>query len=187
MPNLHEAFGAEEMNFFPGSPNPQDPYKWAAGLSRGIIKLVSVQMHYIDVRKLLSVGKFDHVIIVDRDNLVDCCVSHCYAGITKQFHYNDSPDAQPFECPEIFVTKWLRHYRKYLEGRKMAIASRVPHSILNYEKFLANEVQYVLDRPIKKSLLATKKHYTVESNFPYDLLCVNYQQVKEQIEKSISC
>ena len=188
IPDLHEAFGKKEMGFLPSSTNPRDPYKWAAGLKWGIIKLVGVQMHYIDVRKLLLFGKFDHVVIVDRDNLTDCCVSYYYAGITKQYHYDDTPDAQPFECPDHYVKKWIKHYKNYQEGRKIAISSKVPHSLINYEKFLAGDVQYVAGEPIKKSTVVLRqKNHTIESNLPYDLLCVNYQEVKEQIEKSISC
>jgi hypothetical protein len=33
----------------------------------------------IDVDKLLTVGNFDRVVIVERRNLVDCCISLCLA------------------------------------------------------------------------------------------------------------
>jgi GT2 family glycosyltransferase len=76
------------------------------------MKLLGINLNYINVDKLLSVAKFDRVVIVERKNLTDCCVSLCLAYMTSKYHYYDkSVSIEPFECDSKFVDGVLMPYK----------------------------------------------------------------------------
>lgn len=184
IPNLYEPFNDQNLGFDPiNSICHTDPYQWTADLKKGVFKLLSLNLYYIDIKRLLERGGIDHTILMDRANLTDCCVSAYYANTTKIYHYDRPVKGQVFECPSQWVRQWIKSYHRYQEARKYVMSSAHPHSVISYEDFVLDKVQYVAGHAIQSSkMVKNAKIQSIFSNLPYDQLCINYQAVKEQID-----
>ena len=184
--NFVEPFN-NKLGFNPANPKYSvDPYKWTAEQTHGIMKLLAINLHDIDTAKLLEAGNFDHVVLIDRENLTDCCVSLYYAEITQKYHYwqSDTVDIRPFECPLEFVHNWISMYHQYQAAKNIVISSGVQYNILSYEDFMADKIQYIAHRPLQRFKIPYKvfgSNPIIATNLPYNKLCTNYQTVKEQI------
>ena len=183
IPNLQEPFNDQDLGFDAmNSVCHIDPYEWTANLKKGVFKLLAQNLYYINIKKLLEIGKIDHVILLDRNNLTDCCVSAYYGNLTGKFHYTQPVEGEKFECPSTWVRDWIKHYYRYQEAKEFVIESNFPHSIVNYEDFVLDKIQYIAGNPIQNSvMLKNARIPSIATNLPYNELCVNYQQVKEQI------
>ena len=194
--NLVEPFNDPELGFNPANPKivngqPADLYKWTQEQLSGVMKLLAVNLEYVEVDRLLSVGNFDRVVIVERSNLVDCCISLCLAEQTFKYHYyqGDSTEVKPFECTKEFVDNWIYMYRQYLTALNQIKNSGVPYDTICYENFMSNQVQYIADVPLQASAMSdnlfknSKKMVSLE--LPYQDLCINYHEVEEKIRKAL--
>lgn len=195
IPNLIEPFNDPKLGFNPVNPKivngePADLYKWTQEQLTGVMKLLAVNLWYVEVDQLLSVGNFDRVVIVERKNLVDCCISLFLAQQTLKYHYyhGDSCEVKPFECDTEFVDHWIVMYRQYMTTLNQIKNSCVPYDTICYENFMNNQIQYVADVPLQKSMSArlfknSKKMISLE--LPYHELCINYHKVEEKIRKEL--
>ena len=195
IPNLIEPFNDPKLGFNPDNPKfvdgqPADLYKWVGEQSAGVMKLLGINLHYVDVDKLLSVGKFDRVVIIERKNLTDCCVSLGFAELTSKYHYKEgeSVDIKSFDCDSGFVDRWISMYKKYLVGVQQVKNNTVPCDVICYEDFMMDQVQYVADMPLQKSKMSDKlfgNKKMISLDLPYSILCTNYYEVEEKIRKEL--
>lgn len=196
IPNLVEPFNDPALGFNPANPKivngqPADLYAWTQEQTSGVMKLLAVNLGYVDVDRLLAVGNFDRVVIVERKNLVDCCISLGLAEQTFKYHYyqGDSTDVKPFECNAEFVDNWIFMYRQYLTALTQIKNSGVQYDTVCYEDFMNNQIQYIADVPLQASVRSdnlfnnSKKMLALE--LPYQELCVNYCEVEEKIRKEL--
>jgi len=192
IPNLVEPFNDPKFGFNPANPKiingqPADLYQWVQDQSTGIIKLLAINLAYVEVDKLLSIGNFNRLVIVERKNLVDCCISLCLAENISKYHYyhGDSPDIESFECDVKFVDNWIRMYRRYLTALTQIKNSSVPYDTICYEDFINNQIQYIADVPFQASVMVGRFIETVSLELPYQDLCINYYEVEEKIRKEL--
>ena len=183
IPNLQEPFNDTTLGFDPiNSVCHINPYTWTAGVKQGVFKLLAQNLNYIDTKKLLSVGKIDHSILMERSNHADCCVSTYYAIITGKYHHDHPIKGERFECPVEYVRRWLKHYYRFQAAKECLVSSGKPYSIVNYEDFVLDKIQHVAGHLIQSSkAIKNAQVKTISTNLPYDQLCVNYQQVQELI------
>ena len=193
IPNLIEPFNDPELGFNPANPKiingeSADLYTWTRDQVSGIIKLLAVNLEYVDVDRLLSIGNFNRIVIIERKNLVNCCVSLCLAEQTFKYHYrrDDLIDIKSFECNAEFVDNWICMYRRYLTALNQIKNSNVPYDTICYEDFISNQIQYIANVPLQMS----KMSYTLFKNsknleLPYHNLCINYHEVEKKIQISL--
>ena len=195
IPNLIEPFNNPELGFNPANPKfidgqAADLYKWTSEQSVGVMKLLGINLKYVDIDKLLLVGKFDRVVIIERKNLTDCCVSLCLAELTSKYHYSEgeSIDIDSFECSVSFVDNWIEMYKKYLTGVKQIKNSNVLYDVICYEDFMHDQVQSIAGVPLQKSKMSDNlfgRKKLISLNLPYSDICVNYNEVEEKIRKEL--
>ena len=166
-----------------------DPYVWTGSLSNGIIKVLSFDLDYVKLERLINEGNFDSVIVTQRSNLTDLCVSlYCAEQVTHQFHYNKEPDRktiQNFNCSIEHVESWLRSYKWYGEAMTHLDNNKVDYTIFDYDKYISGETLMI---NVVKFCLADENKYGIDSisvPIPYDKLCVNYNEVKQIINRNI--
>jgi LPS sulfotransferase NodH len=189
IPNLIEPFNNPKLGFVPSkkkTPNvkPANLYRWAREQTEGVMKLLAINLDYVDANLLLTTGNFDRVVIIERRNLVDCCVSLYLAEQTAKYHYyqGDSHELTPFKCDTGFVDQWVKMYLQYSTALKQVKNSGVPYDIICYEDFMNNQIQYVADVPLQNS---NSFKNTISLELPYQDLCLNYLKVKKRIEKAL--
>jgi LPS sulfotransferase NodH len=195
IPNLVEPINDFKLGFIPGNPKivngtPPNLYKWVHELPLGVMKLLATNLEYVDVAQLLSVRNFDQIVIIERKNLTDCCISLCLAEQTLKYHYHQDelPNVEPFECNAIFVDYWIIMYRRYLIALNQIKNSNIPYDVICYEDFMTDHIQYVAGVPLQKSKMSNElvSHITsISSNLPYSELCTNYREVEEKIKKEL--
>jgi LPS sulfotransferase NodH len=196
IPNLSEPFTDQTLGFNPAYPKivngkPADLYAWTQEQTSGVMKLLAVNLAYVDVEQLLKMGNFDQVVVIERKNLVDCCVSLCLAEQTSKYHYysDDSVDVRPFKCDTDSVNIWISMYREYLTALAQIKNSSVPYDTICYEDFINDQIQYIAGMPLQKSAMSdnvfgnAKKMLSLE--LPYQNLCTNYHEVEEKIRKEL--
>ena len=190
--NLSEPFTDPELGFNPATTCiPNDLYKWTTEQLTGVIKLLAINLPYVDVGKLLLVGKFDQIVIIKRKNLVDCCVSLCLAELTNKYHYreHDSVNIDPFECSGTFVDNWIAMYKRYTIALEQITNSNILVDVIYYEDFMNNQVQYVAGAELQASKMNVKVlgkgKQMISLNLFYKELCINYQEVEEKIRKEL--
>ena len=190
IPNLIEPFNNPQLGFVPSkNKTPRSKltnlYKWTREQTEGVMKLLAINLAYVEVDLLLKVGKFDRIVIIERKNLVDSCVSLCMAEQTAKYHYyrGDSVDVSPFKCNTESVNKWIEMYGKYSTALTQVKNSGVPYDTICYEDFMNNRVQYVAGVPLQK--VQGREKNTLSLELTYQELCLNYLKVKKRIEKAL--
>ena len=165
-----------------------DPYLWTASLDSCIIKVLSFDLDYVDLDRLISVGNFDSVIVTQRRNLTDLCTSLYYAErVSQQFHYyekQDSSNIQNFICSIEFVESWLRSYKWYSEAMDHLTKNSVDYTIFDYDKYIVGQSQTIHG---KEFCLATLNNYKIDSisvHIPYNKICLNYRDVEKLINEN---
>jgi hypothetical protein len=195
IPNLNEPFNNPALGFNPGNPKlvkgkPADLYKWTRQQSAGVMKLLGINLDYVDVERLLGVGNFDNIIIFERKNLADCCVSLCLAERNEKYIYfqGERVNTAPFECDTEFVDNWIKMYKKYLAGIETIKNSQVPYDVVCYEDFMNDQPQRIADFVLQKSHVTdtiNQQIKMISTDLNYADLCVNYQQVQEKITNDL--
>jgi hypothetical protein len=196
IPNLIEPFNDPKLGFNPANPKlvngqPADLYKWTNQQLSGAMKLLAINLTYVDVDKLLTVGNFDRVVIVERRNLVDCCISLCLAEQKLKYHYteDETVNIDSFECSGEFVDHWIAMYGRYLTALAQIKNSNVPYETIYYEDFMDDRVQHVAGVELQLSKMTAdvfkNSKKIISLNLPYKKLCVNYQEVEEKIRKAL--
>jgi LPS sulfotransferase NodH len=198
IPNLIEPFNDPLLGFDPANPKivngqPADLYKWTREQTSGVMKLLAVNLGYVEVDQLLSHGNFDRVVIIERKNLTDCCVSLTLAAQTSRYHYyeGESTTVDPFYCDTKEVDIWILMYRQYLTALAQIKNSGVLYDTICYEDFITDQIQYIANMPLQKSKMLDKlsggggfkKMLSLE--LPYRDLCINYCEVEEKIRKEL--
>lgn len=165
-----------------------DPYLWTASLDTCIIKVLSFDLDYVDLDRLINVGNFDSIIVTQRRNLTDLCASLCYAEqVAQQFHYYEKSDTskiQNFRCSKEFIESWLRGYKWYSKAMTSLAKNSIDYSIFDYDKYINGQSQIIHG---KEFCLATVDNYKIDSisvPIPYDKICLNYRDVEKIINEN---
>ena len=173
-----EPFGDQEYRTQIG-----DPYQWAAGLSRAVVKVLAQNLDYVDLIKLINQGKFDSVVVTKRKNLADLFASLYYAEqVTRNYHYTNQPDINnivPFSVPAEFVDGYLVPYRWYLQALQQLEQYRIPYTIFDYDQYCAGNTQIIQG---VEFCLTNENNYqidTVSARIDYRQVCLNYNQISE--------
>ena len=166
-----------------------DLYQWTSTLSNGIVKLLSINLDDVDFEKLINLGNFDFVILTTRKNLTDSCVSLYYAELIKQYHFSQLPNYSTmpsFTCPTEFAVNWIRQCKQYQLSVQWLKDTKTPLFEIDYDDFLnnvplkINGEEIVLTDDLKRKLEAT-----INSNFNYKTLCLNYYEIEKLIYENI--
>jgi hypothetical protein len=196
IPNLVEPFNDPRLGFNPANPKlvngqPADLYKWTNQQLSGVMKLLAINLYYVDVDKLLAIGNFDRVVIIERRNLVDCCISLCLAEQKSKYHYteDETVNIDSFECSGEFVDHWIAMYSRYLTALAQIKNNNVPHDTIYYEDFMTDQIQYIAGQPLQTSQVSYESLFhdkkMISLNLPYKELCNNYQEVEEKLRKQL--
>jgi len=184
IPNLNEPFNNPEIV----NGQPDNLYKWTHEQPSGVIKLLATNVGYVNTDRLLSVGNFNRIVIIERKNLTDCCVSLYRAEKTLRYHYykGDLPDINPFHCDLKDVDNWIQMYKQYLTVLAQIKNNNVPYDTICYEDFMNDQIQYIADISLQKSKISTLNNSKlVASELSYQDLCTNYHEVEEKIRKEL--
>jgi hypothetical protein len=165
----------------------EDVYTQLSKQTDYVIKLLTVHLEFVDFDKVLATGPFDLIVLVSRKKLVDCCVSLYYAQhVVQIYHYKHKPNLstiQPFVCPIRFVEKWIQQYLEYQKIEKM-LQDQPSVTTVYYEDYCTGISQKIanVDIDIKNNLCFE----SVATEIPYNILCSNYNEVKEKIIKELA-
>lgn len=191
LPNYNEPFsvpnpGNNPLNIDPGN----QPYEWARQISSGVFKLLPVSLDIIDLDVFLKITNIDHVVLIDRNNLTDCCLSLYYAELTEKYHYQKTQivDQKNFLCPMKFVDNWLKMRQKYLLAKNLVINSGLPYNYLVYEEFMQDSVQHIAGKPLQLSALQhmiNSNADLINTKISYATLCENYQTINQYLQHGL--
>lgn len=168
-----------------------NPYNWTANLHKGVVKLLSFNLHTIHFEKLIREGKFDSIVVTKRDNLVDCCVSLHYATLKNKFHYtiSDSVELETFTIPRRAVDLWVDAYNLYKIAVKYLDNNSIPYTLFDYDNYINNIPQIINGLAFTKTTIDNSciEHNkgTVYKHIPYSELCLNYDEVKKIINATL--
>ena len=136
----------------------------------------------------MIMAKFDHVVMIERKNLVDGLLSLKYAELTNKYHrFRDEIIVpQNFVVEQFDLELWDRSYQLYNESKKFIINSNIPYDLVSYDDFVADIPQYVAGRHVLERSRAMKKnnYYMIPNDLCYKELCMNYQEVQTHIRKA---
>ena len=161
-----------------------DPYKWVANLSNGIIKILSQNLDYVDFDQFVTAGNFDSIVVTQRRNLTDLCISLYYAEqIAQQYHYNKKPNnIEPFTCPLEFVNAVMIPYQWYLTALENLNKKSIPYTVFDYDAYQSGDLQTIAGLDIDSSYNLD----TVSANIPYASVCLNYNEIKTAIDQILN-
>jgi len=162
-----------------------DPYQWVEKLDRGIIKVLAADLDYVNLKDLISAGKFDSIIITHRRSLTDLCISLYYAEqVTQQYHYIEPPTSIiPFIFPLEFIDTVMVSYRWYKETLNNLNKNSIPYTVFDYDKYQEGALQIINGVTVCSTTESTYTIGTVSANIPYSTVCLNYKEVKTIIDK----
>jgi hypothetical protein len=170
---------------FCGNKIDNDVYGWAATQQNCVMKLLTTNLYQksrekIDTVKLCKQG-FSNVIVTQRSNLVDCCISLYYAErIAKQYHYEkpESVEHIRFEVDISFVKPWLTEISMYYQVIDELQQNQIEFEIFDYDLYIQGKPQTISGHQIVKANNIAYVHAEID----YIALCSNYQEVKLLIE-----
>ena len=157
-------------------------HEWLQNYKRGTIKILTSCLYHVDFVQVLNLVKFDHYVLVERQDLVSCCISGWYAGDTTRYHWTPEQDAklEQFYCPIDWVHSWVKQYDQLHHCEQQVIDQGVPVTKICYETFMQDQAQMVMGHEIRSGIQVQTEH---ENKYlDYQQLCYNYQTVKDIIE-----
>ena len=170
--------------------SPESPYHWIGNQNNCVLKYLTTQLVYLPLfkfKRLIDHGKFDLIVLTERSNLTDCCISLYYAQkVTQRFHYlaaEVDPDPVPFECDMNFVDDCVRAYKKYIESKQFLDKTNIPYSVVHYESYINNIEQSIGDI---KFCISESKGALHDPKLEYSKLCTNYKEVETRIKESLT-
>jgi hypothetical protein len=185
--NLSEPFARYIRKTDPRKDYPpdNDPYEWVAKQTSGIFKLLSTTLDHFDFEKIISIAKFDHVIMIERKNLVDGLLSLKYAELTDKYHRfcGETIIPQQFGVDQFDFGLWDRSYRLYNESKNLIINSNISYDLISYDDFVADIPQYVAGHLLQQSK-ALGNYNIIPNDLCYKDLCINYQEVETHIRNT---
>ena len=160
-----------------------DPYQWVSTLSTGIIKVLSQNLDYVDLEKLITVGNFDCVVITRRANLTDLIISLYYAEqVVQQYHYTQIPNCiLPFVFPLDFIENVMVPYRWYQTTLDNLNKKSIPYTVFDYDQYQAGASQTVAGINFCLENETSYKIATISAKIRYDQICLNYNEVNTAI------
>lgn len=168
----------------------KSPYHWVSNQNNCVIKYLSTTMVYrpfFKFKRLIDQGKFDSIVLTERNNLTYGCISCFYAQkVSDRFHYftdKSYPTPSKFECDMIYVDDWIIAYKKYLESKKFLDKTNTPYTVIKYEDYTSDKEQQVENVRFRISSLIID---TYDPHLPYSSLCTNYKEVDARIKEAIT-
>lgn len=180
--NLIEPFNDPSLGFNPASANydeQKNPYKWIAKQNNCSIKLLATQLNRIDLAKLMSSWNPDAIVVTDRKNLTNCCLSLWLAEQRQQYHYQSVPVIEKFWCDPEFVKPWKEMYQNFVNACNWLDSQQIKYVKIYYEDYTAdqtcvlNNVSFKLSERVSRAL--------VDAQICYEDLCINYKEIEELI------
>ena len=163
-----------------------DLYEWVRVLDHGIFKVLSIGLDQFDIIKMINIGNFDSVIVTQRKNLTDSCISLFYAEqIIHQYHHKrkfKSEKIDKFVCPTEFTHEWLVQTQLY----NHVLKNISNYIIFDYDKYIAGGMQIINGVKICLTNEADWDLNTVSTNLPYNELCLNYKEIEGIINENHS-
>jgi hypothetical protein len=179
--HISRVFRVDNYGELFGSAEARQRYHDQRKIESGAIKLLPVHFHHVDVMDL--VASMDLVIFLERQDLLQCCLSLYFAELTGKYHY-DPGDAisQPrFECDLTFVQRWLGlHHALQKTKRRIIKSGIVATNQLYYEIYMQNRAQKIQDRFFFKNTQVSGVD-TIATHINYLNLCTNLVQVQQLI------
>ena len=166
-----------------------DVYQWTSDLPSGIVKLLSVNLDHIDFEKLINTANFNFVVLTTRKNLTDTCVSLYYAEFIKQYHFTQLPNYNTmpsFTCPIDGAISWIQYYKCYQSMITFLKDAKILYFEIDYDDYLNNVPLNINGEEITTVNIKPYLGPTVNTNFNYKTLCLNYYEIEKLIHESIS-
>jgi len=163
-----------------------DPYQWLTTVNDGVFKLLAQNLDFINIDKLLEMGNFDLVVLPERKDLVECCLSLYWSAANNKYHYRTRSETvlTDFEADLGFVQTWCRLYHRYIEDKNIVISSKIPYNTIQYEEYMHDVPQTIGSHRIQR-FSNVETFSFVPSNLPYRRMCRNVNAVEEIINKEI--
>lgn len=160
-----------------------NPYSWVSAQHKGIMKVLSSVLEHLDFAKLVAMGNFDHVVLIERDSLVDGMLSLKYAELTKKYHRfkGDIVEPQSFTVEQFDLGLWYKSYMLYNQAKEFIIKSDVQYSLINYDQFISNQPQMVAGYVLQKHTTNFADYDMIPNDLCYKELCTNYYEVETYI------
>ena len=165
-----------------------DIYQWTSDLFNGVVKLLSSNLYTVDFEKLIKIGNFDFVVLTTRKNLTDSCVSLYYAELTKQYHFTQLPNHDSitsFICPTMFAVYWIQQYKRYQLSVQFLKDTNIPLFEVDYDDLL-NDIPLKINGEKITTVDSKTLSPTINPNFDYKTLCLNYYKIEKLIHEGIS-
>lgn len=187
VPNWNEPFNMTHKIIVDNEAIDADHYEWAQSVDQGVFKLLAHNLDYIQIDRMLAVGNFDLVVLTERQDLIECCLSLYWSAKNNKYHYRHRSEAQlaEFTAEESFVTHWCRSYRNYERSKSFVISSGIPYNIIRYEDFMNDKPQMIGTHRIQRFATVKNTFEFVPSNLPYRRMCRNIEKVIDIINKEI--
>lgn len=195
LPNRGEPFSDHMINlprYLANNKSPNRVYKWTREITDGVFKFLSGNHGQYDLARILGSG-FDHVVVVERTDLVGAALSQMHAEITNCYHYRGNPITRDkhdgtvkqmlFKFPRLELLYWLKNYFMGLQGLEIIDNSGLPQSWVNYEEFMTSG----------RITVAGNNHQvdwdsinTMPLDIDYRGLCLNMQEVQSTLDQYFS-
>jgi hypothetical protein len=161
---------------------------WTLTQQNCVMKLLTTNLCQQSTAKINTVELckqgFTHIIVTQRSNLVDCCISLYYAErIVNKYHYEklDPVKHVQFNVDLEFVTGWLTEVGVYYQVIAELQKNHIGFEIFDYDLYIQGKTQNISGHQI---IVSSKLDY-VHSDIEYPTLCNNYQEVKLLIEEYV--
>lgn len=160
---------------------------WFDNNNSGVVKILAGQSGITDLGTIESAIFKNHIVISDRLDLVESCVSLYYASQSNQYHYSKrrkQRNTTKFTIPAEWVEGWVNgNLIPFRQTVDRWTAAGLKFSRVVYEDLIADKNITVVESTFKLSDFADLP--TDPSNIDYGNLCLNYKEIQAQINAAL--
>ena len=155
---------------------------WATALDRGVAKILTnhvISEPRVDIREIISLGVFDHIVITARRDLTASCLSYYYAErVTEQYQWQsqESVSDTQFWCDPTFVRRnFLAELDLYSEIVGWLNQQGIGYSKMFYEDYCVDQLPCTLAGQTFR--ITDIPQDFQNSKIDYEILCENHDEI----------
>ena len=155
---------------------------WATALDRGVAKILTnhvISEPRVDIREIISLGVFDHIVITARRDLTASCLSYYHAErVTGQYQWQSQEPVSDmrFRCDPTFIQhNFLVELDLYLETIGWLNQQGIGYSKMFYEDYCVDQLPCTLAGQTFR--ITDIPQDFRNSKIDYKILCENYNEI----------
>jgi hypothetical protein len=168
----------------------RDCINWAQSLPWGIAKILTNHLlsdPRVDLRDIISLAVFDHIILTARKDHTLACLSYYYAEqVVQKYQWEprDQVIQQRFHCDLSFVKRnFLAELDLFWDINAWLDQQQIRYTKIFYEDYCIDKLpQRFLDQKFK---IDDMRHNFKNSEIDYRNICENHQEVTDMIDQHI--